>query len=177
VCKKKTTSPRGVSRKKTTEVFVEVVYVNSVTWTVSCQLPQGLHGSGCHTWQSATLRPTTGQTPRRFRRHQAGLVCRPGGFSTFFSSAAMRRSWNHFPTRWGGFCTSGTSGTSTDMVPVPSTGTAAQVRPLTSFPSSRGQSSGGALWRDVYTPGWRLNQSVVLHHPCTVPVYNLLCIQ
>jgi hypothetical protein len=34
----------------------------------------------------------------------------------------------------------------TDAVPVPSTGTATEVRPLTSSPSGYGQSSGGALW-------------------------------
>ncbi len=30
------------------------------------------------------------------------------------------------------------------------------------------------LWRAVYTPGWRSNQSGVLHHPCMVPVFKLL---
>ncbi len=78
------------------------------------------------------------------------------------------------------FLRAGTSGAftaSTDTVPVPSTGTATEVRPLTSSPSSWGQSSGGALWRAVYTPGWWSNQSGVLHYPCTVPVYKLLCIQ
>jgi hypothetical protein len=49
---------------------------------------------------------------------------------------------NRFPTRRGGFCTPGTGGTitgATDVVPVPSTGTAKEVRPvrpLTSSPSS-----------------------------------------
>jgi hypothetical protein len=42
---------------------------------------------------------------------------------------------------------------STEMVPVMSTGTTTEVRPLTSSPSSQVQSSGGALWRPVYTPG------------------------
>jgi hypothetical protein len=43
---------------------------------------------------------------------------------------------------------------STEAVPVPSTGTATEVRPVTSSPSSRGQSSGGgALWTPAYTPG------------------------
>jgi hypothetical protein len=49
--------------------------------------------------------------------------------------------------------TGGAFTASTDMVPDPSTGTAQEVRPLTSSPSSRGQSSRGALWRAVYTPG------------------------
>jgi hypothetical protein len=44
---------------------------------------------------------------------------------------------------------------STDVVHVPSTGTATEVGPLTSSPSSRGQSSGGALWSPAYTPGGR----------------------
>jgi hypothetical protein len=35
----------------------------------------------------------------------------------------------------------------------PSTGTAKEVRPLTSSPPSRGQSSGGALWRAAFAPG------------------------
>ncbi len=57
---------------------------------------------------------------------------------------------NRFPTRRGGFCTPRNrrrhhrvprSGTR------PSTGTATEVRPLTSSPSSLGQSSGAALWR------------------------------
>ncbi len=88
---------------------------------------------------------------------QAGLVFRPTGFFLFsFIGAATRRSWNHFPTRQGGFCTPGTGGTftaSTDVVPVPSVGTAQEIGPLTSSPPSRGQSSGGALWRAVYAPG------------------------
>jgi hypothetical protein len=42
---------------------------------------------------------------------------------------------------------------STDEVPVPSTGTAKEVGPLTSSPSSQGQSSGGNLWRAAYAPG------------------------
>ncbi len=41
----------------------------------------------------------------------------------------------------------------TDTVPVLSAGTAQEVRPLTSSPSSRGQSSGGALLRATYAPG------------------------
>ncbi len=49
---------------------------------------------------------------------------------------------------------------STDAVPVPSMGTTQEVRPLTSSPSRRGQSSGGALWRAVYTPGDRRTSRV-----------------
>ncbi len=63
------------------------------------------------------------------------------------SGAATRRSRNRFPTSRGGFCMSGTGGAftgATDAVPVPSMGTAKEVRPLTSSPSSRGQSSGGS---------------------------------
>ncbi len=36
--------------------------------------------------------------------------------------------------------------------PIPSMGTTREVRPLTSSPSSRGQSSVGALWKTAYTP-------------------------
>jgi hypothetical protein len=42
---------------------------------------------------------------------------------------------------------------STDKVPIPSVSTATKVRPLTSSPSSRGRSLGGALWRAAYDPG------------------------
>jgi hypothetical protein len=42
----------------------------------------------------------------------------------------------------------------TDAVPVPSTGTAAEVGSLTSSPPGQGQSlGGGALWRAANTPG------------------------
>ncbi len=60
-----------------------------------------------------------------------------------------------FPTRWGGFARPGPAAftASTGMVPVPSTGTAQEVGPLTSSTSSRGQSLGGALWRAGYAPG------------------------
>jgi hypothetical protein len=50
----------------------------------------------------------------------------------------------------------------TDAVPDPSMGTATEVVLLTSSPSSRGQSSGGALWTPPYTPGRRSYQSGVL---------------
>ncbi len=109
------------------------------------QPPQGLHSCGRHAWQPASPRQTAGFAPRRSCRNHAGLVFRPAGFSTFPSGAAMRRSRNRFPTLQGGFCTPGTGSAftgATDTVPVPSTGTAKEVRPLTSSPSSRGQSSG-----------------------------------
>jgi hypothetical protein len=54
------------------------------------------------------------------------------------------------------FCTPGTGSAftaSTNAVPILSSGTAQEVGPLTSSPPSRGQSSGGALWRAVYAPG------------------------
>jgi len=123
------------------------------------QPPQGLHGRGRHAWQPASPRQTAGLTPRQSDRNQAGLVFRPAGLFTFiFIGAATRRSWNRFPTRRGGFCTPGTGGAftaSTDAVSVPSTDTAQEVGPLTSSPPSRGQSSGGALWRAGYTPADR----------------------
>ncbi len=85
------------------------------------------------------------------------LVFRPDGFFTFsFFGTAKRRSWNRFRTRRGGFCTPRISGAftaSTNAVPVPSVGTAQEIGLLTSSPPSRGQSSGGALWRAVYAPG------------------------
>jgi hypothetical protein len=86
---------------------------------------------------------------------------------------------NRFPTRRGGFCMPGTGDAitgATDTVPVPSTGTATEVGPLTSSPPSRGQSSGGALWTPGYNPTDRLTSWGVLYHPCTVPVYKLLFI-
>jgi hypothetical protein len=92
------------------------------------------------------------QDIRRSHCNQAGLVLRPApaGLFTFFSyGAATRRSQNRFPTRRGGVCMPGTGGAftgATDAVPVPPTGTAKEVRPLTSSPSSRGQSLRGALW-------------------------------
>jgi hypothetical protein len=56
-----------------------------------------------------------------------------------------------------------------------SMGTAPEVGPLTSSLPSRGQSSGGALWRAGYIPTDRQTSWGVLHHPCTVHVYKLLC--
>jgi hypothetical protein len=80
-----------------------------------------------------------GFAPRRSCCNQAGLVLRPAGLLTFFfSGSATRWSWNRFPTWRGGFCVPGTGGAitgATDAVPVPSTGTATEVGPLTSSPS------------------------------------------
>ncbi len=125
------------------------------------QLPQGLHGCGRPAWQPASPRQTSGLVPRQSCRNQEGLILRPAGFFSFFFSAASRQSGSHFYTQRGGFCMPGTSGAftvSTEAVPVLSAGTATEVRPLTSSPSSRGQSSGGALWRPAYTPGRQSNQ-------------------
>ncbi len=89
-------------------------------------------------------------------RNQAGLILRLAGFFSFFFVAASRWSRNRFPTQRGGFSTPGTGGAFTvftEAEPVPSVGIATEVRHLTSSPSSRGQSLGGALWRPAYTPG------------------------
>jgi hypothetical protein len=59
----------------------------------------------------------------------------------------------------------------------PVKGTATKVGPLTSSPSSRGQSSGVALWTLAYIPTDRQTSWDVLHHPCTVPVFKLLFIR
>jgi hypothetical protein len=135
-----------------------------------------LHGRGRHAWQPALPRQTAGFAPRRSCRNQAGLIFRPADFFTFLSGAATRRSRNRFPTRRGGFCTPGTGGAftgATDAVPVPSTGTATEVGPLTSSPPSQGQSSGGALWTPAYTPGRRSDQLGVLQQHWTVHVQCL----
>jgi hypothetical protein len=121
------------------------------------QPPQGLHGRGRHAWQPASPRQAAGFAPRQPCHNRAGLIFRPAGFSTFPSGAATRRSQNRFPTRRGGFCMPGTGSAltgATDKVPVSSTGTAKEVGPLISSPSSRGQSSGGALWTPAYIPSY-----------------------
>jgi hypothetical protein len=151
--------------------------ISRVTGRGGCrQPPQGLHGRGRHAWQPASLRQTAGFAPRRSCRNQAGLVFRPAGFFTFTSGAATRQSQNCFPTRRGGFCMPGTGGAykgATDAVPVLPTGTAMEVRPLTSSPSGRGQSLGGALWTPAYTRGRRSDQSGVLQQHWTVHVQCL----
>jgi hypothetical protein len=64
------------------------------------QPPQGLQGSGYHTWQSATPRPTARQVPRRFRSHQAGLIFRPAGFFTCLHSSSTRTISGHHLRDW-----------------------------------------------------------------------------
>jgi hypothetical protein len=117
--------------------------------------------SRCHAWQPVTPRQTAGFMPRRSSRNQAGLVFRPAGFFTFFfPGATKRRSWTRFLTRLGGFCMPWTGGAftaSTDTVPLPTTGTATEVGPLTSSPPSRGQSSGEPCG-ELPTPWGQPNQ-------------------
>ncbi len=52
-----------------------------------------------------------------------------------------------------------------DAVPVPSTGTATEVGPLTSSPPGQGQSSGVALWTPAYTPGDGQTSRVYSNNP------------
>jgi hypothetical protein len=150
------------------------------------QPPQSLHGCRCHAWQPASPWQTTSFAPGWSCRNQAGLVLRPTGLYTFLSGAAMRRSRNRYPTQRGGFSMPKTSGIitgATDAVPIPSTGTATEVGPLTSSPPSQGQSSGGALWTPAYTPGdgqtsWVYFNNPVLHLyiSCYITVNNpVLC--
>ncbi len=140
------------------------IWVGSRDEFIAVSCLKALHGCGCRAWQPASLLQTAEFAPRRSCCNQVGLIFTAGLF-TFLFGAASRRSWNHFPTRRGGFCMPGIDGAitgSTEAVPVLSTVTATEVRPLTSSPSSWGQSSGGALWRPAYTPGWRSNQLGVL---------------
>jgi hypothetical protein len=60
---------------------------------------------------------------------------------------------------------SGACTASTDAVPVTSAGTAQEVRPLTSSPSSQGQSSWGALCRAAYAPGDSRTSTVYSSNP------------
>ncbi len=112
------------------------------------QPPPGLHGCGSPARQPVSPRQTAKFACRRPScRNQAGLIFRHADFFTFLFGATPRRSRNRFPTRRGGFCMPGTGGAftvSTETIPVPSTGTATEIRPLTSSPCSRGQSSGGS---------------------------------
>ncbi len=55
-----------------------------------CQPLQGLQGSGRHTRQSVTPRPTTVQVPKRSHRHQAGLFFRPTGLLIYLSSGTVK---------------------------------------------------------------------------------------
>jgi hypothetical protein len=117
-------------------------------------------GPGTRSSPSAASRPAWLQTPSRAARVAASdcrvrakaVLPQPSGshFQTRYClhhplRRPPKQSRNCFPTRRGGFCTPGTGGVftvSTEVVPVPSTGTATEIRPLTSSPSSRGQSSG-----------------------------------
>ncbi len=107
--------------------------------------------------QAVPLRPNT----QAARRGQAGVVLTPPGVSAFNCGAAAKQPWNRFPTQRGGFCTPGTGNAvtgstavataapaATAAVSATSADAAAKDGPLTS-PSSRGQSSGGALLRPV----------------------------
>jgi hypothetical protein len=106
-----------------------------------------------------TVAPATSPSESGHRMSSSpSAASRPARQRTLSLAAGgpTRQSQTCFPTWRGGFCTPGTGRAftaSTDTVPIPSTGTATVVRPLTSSPSSRGQSSGGALWRAAYTPG------------------------
>ncbi len=114
------------------------------------QPPQGLHRSGCHTWQSAIPQPTTRQVPRWSCHHQAGLFFRPAGFFIFFQGGAKRQSRNCFLVADRFFCMPWTGSAipvSTAAVPAPSAVTVSESGPLTSPPAGRRQSSGRALWR------------------------------
>ncbi len=62
-----------------------------------------------------------------------------------------------------------------DAVPVPPTGTATEVGPLTSSPPSRGQSSGGALWTPAYTPTDRLTSWGVQYSTTRVQYQYISC--
>ncbi len=93
---------------------------------------------------------------KQSRRHP---VFRPAGFFTLlFWGAAKRQFRNRFSGRVPVFCTPWTGGTTSAAVPVPSAVAATEIGPLTSSPAGQHQSSGGALWRPVYAPGWWSNQ-------------------
>jgi hypothetical protein len=136
---------------------------------------------------AANVTPGSARVAAADRRARAQVVLpQPSGShsQTRWSLHLLRRRHktvpNRFPTRRGGFCTPRTGGAitgATDAVPVPPTGTATEVGPLTSSPPSRGQRLGGALWTPAYTPTDRLTSWGVLYHPCTVPVYKLLFIR
>jgi hypothetical protein len=123
-------------------------------------------------WPSVALRPAWQRMPRLAARVAAAdsraraqpALLQPSGsrFQTrwFLHLLILRRCHKTVPELFSyparRFLHAGTGGAftaSTDAVPVPSMGTAQEDRPLTSSPSSRGQSSGGVLWRAVYTPG------------------------
>ncbi len=129
-------------------------------------------GRGTRWWPSTALRLAWPQTPR-LAAHVAAADHRARA-----QAVLPQPSWSRFQTRWflhlllhqrrhatvpeplsnlaRRFFTPGTGGAitaSTGTVPILSAGTSQEVGPLTSSPPSRGQSSGGALWRAAYAPG------------------------
>jgi hypothetical protein len=140
--------------------------------------------------------PRRGRAPKRLRRGQAGNVRKPLGLYTFSNGAAAKRSRNCFPTQRGGFCTPGTGGainvstaaesaapadTAAKSAAVSATpaDTASEDGPLTSSLPSRGQSSGGALWRPVSCCCIAVQQRHdICYVQCTVPAIKaVLCIE
>jgi hypothetical protein len=89
-------------------------------------------GQGTRLSPSTASRPAQLQTPSLAARVTVADR-RACAQEVLLLQRRLRRSWNRFPT-------------------LPAR-TATEVRPLTTSPSSRGQGSGGALWRPVYTPG------------------------
>ncbi len=122
----------------------------------------------CWSWAPTSLchgAVTVGSWPPR-ASHKAGLVFRPTGLFTFlfsvlesFSYPARRFLHARDQQRLHSLHRRGTC-----LV----NGTAPEVGPLTSSPSSRGQSLGVALWRAGYTPGDRLTSLVYSTTCCTV---------
>ncbi len=110
--------------------------------------------------KACTAADATPGSPRRHSRppglHRGGPAAtkRVSFSDPLVSSPSFpAASLNRFPTQRGGLCTPGTGGAitgATDVVPVPSTGTATKVGPLTSSPPSRRQSSGEALWTGIF---------------------------
>ncbi len=172
------------------------------------QPPEGLHYCGRRARQPTPPQPTAGQAPRQFRRGrvpkrrkrirrgQTGDFPTSVGRHSVSNGAAAKRSQNRFPTQRGGFCTPGTGGainvskaaesaapadTAAKSAAVSATPayTASEDGSLTSSPPSRGQSSGGALWRPVSCCCIAVQQ----HHDfcyvqCTVPAIKAaLCIE
>ncbi len=83
---------------------------------------------------------------------------------------------DHCDLLWGGLRSESSLGRRPDNVIIPFDLTQLFCPDLT---LAAGPPSGFTtdVGRAGYTPGWRSNQSGVLHHPCTAPVYKLLCIQ
>jgi hypothetical protein len=133
---------------------------------------------------SAALRPARQRTPSlaarvaaagRLARAQVVLPQSSGSrFQTrwFFHLLLLLRRHKTVPEPFSylarRFCMPRTGGSftaSTVTVPALSTGTAQEFRPLTSSPPSRGQSSGGVLWRAAYAPGDGQTSSAYSSHP------------